>query len=68
MIMNDSNKKDVVAFNYYLLDDGLFQVITWTADELPADEDEWEEAIENSIQNHYTDKDMEILKEIHFDG
>ena len=51
--MNDSNKTDVVAFNYYLLDDGLFQVITWTADELPADEDEWEESIENSIQNHY---------------
>ena len=29
------------------------QLITWTADELPKDEDEWEEFTEDSIDRHY---------------
>ena len=51
--MCNVNQKDIVAFNYYFCRDGLFQVRTWTADELPEDEDEWEEFTEDSIQNHY---------------
>ena len=51
--MNDSDKTAIVAFNYYLSRYAGFQVITWTADELPEDEGDWEEFTENSIENHY---------------
>ena len=43
--MDHSENKDIVAFNYYH-HTGQMQVITWTADELPKDEDEWEEFTE----------------------
>lgn len=45
--------KDPVAFVYYFCDGGNFEVRTWTADELPADEDEWDWFIENELQSYY---------------
>ena len=51
--MCDSENKDIVAFNYYFTHTGQMQLITWTADELPKDEDEWEEFTEDSIDRHY---------------
>ena len=42
-----------VAFVYYFCDGGNFEVRTFTADELPADESEWDEFIENTLQGYY---------------
>ena len=42
-----------VAFVYYFFDGRNFEVRTFTADELPADESEWDWFIETSLQGYY---------------